>query len=113
MGTVLFYVDREAVDALAAQFPQYAEQFALWSQHSFAMHQFVMWVALEAEGLGASLQHYNPLIDDAVKRRWNVPESWQLVAQMPFGKPIAAPGDKDALPIEQRLMVRRDAGKAE
>jgi len=73
----------------------------------------VMWAALEAEGLGASLQHYNPLIDDAVKRRWNVPESWQLVAQMPFGKPIAAPGDKDVLPIEPRLMVRRDAGNAE
>mgnify|MGYP000897797890 FL=1 len=112
-GTVLFYVDKEAVDALTAQYPLYAEKFALWSQHSCAMHQFVMWAALEAEGLGASLQHYNPLIDDAVKRRWNVPESWQLVAQMPFGRPIAAPGDKDVLPIEQRLMVRRDAGKAE
>jgi predicted oxidoreductase (fatty acid repression mutant protein) len=112
-GTVLFYVDSEAVYALAAQFPLYAEQFALWSQHSCAMHQFVLWTALEAEGLGASLQHYNPLIDDAVKRRWNVPESWQLVAQMPFGRPIAAPGDKDVLPIGPRLLVRRDAGEAE
>lgn len=112
-GTVLFYVDREPVDALAAQFPQYADKFPLWSQHSCAMHQFVMWTALEAEGLGATLQHYNPLIDDAVKRRWNVPQSWELVAQMPFGRPIAAPEDKDVLPIDPRLLVRRDAGKAE
>lgn len=110
-GTVLFYVDKEAVNALAAQFPLYEEKFALWSQHSCAMHQFVMWAALEAEGLGASLQHYNPLIDDAVKRRWNVPASWQLVAQMPFGRPVAAPDDKDVLPIELRLTVRRDAGE--
>jgi predicted oxidoreductase (fatty acid repression mutant protein) len=111
-GTVLFYVDRVAVDALAAQFPSYAENFALWSQHSCAMHQFVLWTALEAEGLGASLQHYNPLIDDEVKQRWNVPESWRLVAQMPFGRPIAAPAEKDVLPIETRLLVCHDAGQS-
>jgi predicted oxidoreductase (fatty acid repression mutant protein) len=110
-GTVLFYVDSAAVDALAAQFPSYEENFALWSQHSCAMHQFVLWTALEAEGLGASLQHYNPLIDDAVKQRWNVPGSWRLVAQMPFGRPIAAPAEKDVFPVEPRLLVCRDVGQ--
>ena len=30
------------------------------------MLQLVVWTALEAEGLGATLQHYNPLIDDEV-----------------------------------------------
>jgi len=112
-GSVLYYVDKDAVDALAAKFPAYAEKFALWSQHSSAMHQYVIWTALEAEGLGATLQHYNPLIDEAVKKRWNVPESWQLVAQMPFGRPIGAPGEKDISPIPSRLMVYRDGGASE
>ncbi len=106
-GTVLYYVDKDAVAALAAQFPRYAERFVLWSQHSCAMHQFVMWCALEAEGLGASLQHYNPLIDDAVKQRWNVPPSWELVAQMPFGTRLGTPEPKDKLPVSPRLLVSR------
>ncbi len=109
-GTALFYVDKDAVAELIARFPRYTEKFTLWSQHSCAMHQFVMWAALEAEGLGASLQHYNPRIDDAVKQRWNVPEGWELVAQMPFGRPTEMPERKDKLPVAPRLLVSSDAG---
>ena len=112
-GTALFYVDKDAVAELAARFPRYTEKFTLWAQHSCAMHQFVMWAGLEAEGLGASLQHYNPRIDDAVKQRWNVPQSWELVAQMPFGRPIEAPEPKDKLPVPPRLLVSRSADGAE
>lgn len=36
------------------------------------MHQLVVWTALETEGLGATLQHYNPIIDDEVKNEWNI-----------------------------------------
>ena len=108
-GTVLFYVDSDAVEALSTRFPRYAERFALWSQHACAMHQFVIWAALEAEGLGASLQHYTPLIDDAVRKRWGVPQGWRLVAQMPFGRPIEPPGHKEISPVAPRLMVCRNA----
>jgi predicted oxidoreductase (fatty acid repression mutant protein) len=111
-GTLLYYVDKDAVAELTAKFPKYTEKFTLWAQHSCAMHQFVIWSALEAEGLGASLQHYNPLIDDAVKQRWNVPQSWELVAQMPFGRPTEMPEPKDKLPLPPRLLVRRDTGGA-
>jgi predicted oxidoreductase (fatty acid repression mutant protein) len=69
------------------------------------MHQFVIWTALEAEGLGASLQHYNPLIDEAVRKQWNLPESWQLIAQMPFGKVLAPAGEKEFGKIEDRLKI--------
>jgi uncharacterized protein len=31
------------------------------------------------------LQHYNPLIDAEVAKQWNLPASWKLRAQMPFG----------------------------
>ena len=106
-GTVLFFEDQSVVNHMSAQFPLYAENFAVWSQHSNAMHQFVVWSALEAEGLGASLQHYNPLIDDGVKTEWKLPDSWRLVAQMPFGKPLQPAGEKQFNDLEPRLKVFR------
>ncbi|MDR1959368.1 MAG: hypothetical protein LBQ54_10080 [Planctomycetaceae bacterium] len=55
--------------------------------------------------MGASLQHYNPLIDEAVRKEWNLPESWQLIAQMPFGLPLEGPSPKTHLPVKGRLVV--------
>ncbi|MNJ66145.1 hypothetical protein D3C77_621970 [compost metagenome] len=69
------------------------------------MLQFVVWTALANEGVGASLQHYNPLIDEKVQQEWNIPASWKLIAQMPFGKPVAEPGDKQFNPLDSRLKV--------
>ena len=71
------------------------------------MLQFAVWTLLEEAGLGASLQHYNPLIDEAVKRVWQIPDSWQLLAQMPFGAPAGAPGEKAFEPLERRVKVYR------
>ena len=89
-GTVLFYVDSEAVDALVAQFPFYAEKFALWSQHSLRDAPVCAMGGAGSEGLGASLQHYNPLIDDAVKQRWSVPESWRWWRRCHLAGPVSA-----------------------
>lgn len=104
-GTVMYFVDKKVVDDLVAKFPLYAEKFAVWAQHSNAMHQFVIWSALEAEGLGASLQHYNPLVDEAVRQKWNVPAEWQLIAQMPFGKPAQSPGEKEFQSLDERVWI--------
>ena len=56
-------------------------------------------------GLGASLQHYNPLIDEAVAREWQLPASWKLTAQMPFGSPECKPDEKTFLPLDGRLKM--------
>lgn len=104
-GTVLFFEDKKVVDGLMESFPSYAQNFPIWSHHSSGMHQLVVWTALEKEGFGATLQHYNPLIDEEVKKTWSLPDSWQLIAQMPFGKPTAAPGEKTFQPIEERVKV--------
>jgi len=106
-GTILFFEEKTIVENLCASFPSYADRFPFWSHHTNAMHQFVIWSALEAEGLGASLQHYNPLIDDEVRKTWELPESWQLIAQMPFGKLMTPAGEKEFAPIEQRMKVFR------
>ena len=102
-GTVLFFEDEAVVKSLQEQFATYEEKFPTWSEQSSGMLQFVIWTALESEGLGASLQHYNPLIDEEVKREWKVPEEWKLIAQMPFGNPTSQPGDKEFKPLEDRV----------
>jgi predicted oxidoreductase (fatty acid repression mutant protein) len=104
-GTVLFFEDETVVEGLQKQFPTYKDNFPLWSLQSNGMLQYVVWTALELEGLGCSLQHYNPLIDDEVRKEWNVPAEWKLLAQMPFGEPTQQPGDKSFEPLEKRMKV--------
>ena len=104
-GSVLYFEDMEVIGGLQQQFPSYKDNFPVWSNHSAGMLQFVIWTALELEGLGASLQHYNPVIDDAVKAEWGIPASWKLLAQMPFGKAIRHQGEKEFKPLEERVRV--------
>jgi predicted oxidoreductase (fatty acid repression mutant protein) len=102
-GTVLFFEDTSVIESLQQQFALYKDNFPIWSLQSNGMLQFVVWNSLSIEGLGASLQHYNPLIDDEVKKQWNIPANWKLLGQMPFGKPTAAPDEKQFQPIETRV----------
>jgi len=91
-GTVLFFEDQDVVKSMQEQYPLYSDYFPIFSEHSAGMAQFAVWTALAEAGVGASLQHYMPLIDDAVAQEWQVPTSWKLRAQMPFGsnaQPIA------------------------
>lgn len=72
------------------------------------MHQYVLWTALELEGLGVNLQHYNPPIDPRLQTEYNIPDTWTLKAQMVFGKPTAPAGEKSfANPhaVEERVKV--------
>ena len=104
-GTVLFFEDTSVVGNFMEAFPLYSDNFKTWSQHTSAMHQFTIWTMLEDLGFGASLQHYNPLIDEEVKRTWHLPKEWELIAQMPFGMPLEAPGKKTFKPLEERVKV--------
>lgn len=104
-GTILFYEDRAIVRQLQAIYPTYHEKFPIWAQQTSAMHQFAIWTMLEDAGLGASLQHYNPLIDEAVAAEWNINPDWELVALMPFGLPTAQPGPKEIGSVKERVLV--------
>ena len=104
-GTLLFYEDQRPVKALQEQFPRYADNFPIWSQHTNAMHQFAIWTMLEDAGFGVSVQHYNPLIDELVAKEFNTPAEWTLIAQMPFGAPAGEPGEKDYQPLSDRVLV--------
>lgn len=104
-GTVLFFEDNSVIESLQQQFALYKDNFPIWSQQASGMHQFVIWTALEIEGFGVSLQHYNELIESDIKKEWSIPDNWKLIGQMPFGKPTAEPGEKQFLPLEERIKI--------
>ena len=105
-GTILFFEDWSVVEGLQAQFPSYKDNFPLWAYQANAMAEFAVWTALAENGMGASLQHYNPLVDLEVHRQFHVPLDWKLIAQMPFGVPLSKEvPDKEFKPIEERVHV--------
>ena len=88
-ATILFFEDQNVVKGL----------------HANAMTQYAVWTTLAAAGVGANLQHYNPLPDAAIAKEWNLPESWLLRAQMVIGGIEAPAGEKAFEPVENRLKV--------
>ncbi len=104
-GTVLFFNDESVLEKQQEKMPLYADKFALWADQTQGMLQHIVWTAFATEGIGASLQHYNPLIDEAIRDYFNLNESWTLHAQMPFGAIKEDPGEKSFEPLEKRLKV--------
>jgi predicted oxidoreductase (fatty acid repression mutant protein) len=102
-GTVLYFYDEDTVKALQEKFPRYAENFPLWAMQASGMLQISIWCGLRELNIGASLQHYNPVIDSAVRAQFGLPDSWHLVAQMPFGGISAQPDAKEKEDISKRV----------
>ena len=100
-GTILFFEDHDVVKGLQEQFPAYAENFPIWSEQSTGIASFAVWNALAEAGVGANIQHYNPVIDEKVAAEWNIPANLVLRAQMPFGEKL-----QEAAPIERTSRVR-------
>ena len=65
--------------------PLNSEDFPAWSEQTSGMAQFAVWMTLADSGLGASLQHYNPLIDERVAEHFQIEKNWLLRAQLCFG----------------------------
>ena len=71
------------------------------------MLQFAIWTALEDLGLGVNLQHYNPLIDEDIKQIFDLPDSWDLVAQMVFGEKLEDAPAIAKIPTGSRVKIFR------
>ena len=104
-GTVLFYEDKNVTQSLQEQFALYADRFPVWAQQTSAMHQYAMWTELRTLNVGANLQHYNPLVDEDAAKAFSIPDSWELVAQMPFGNIVEPAGEKTYQPVSERMKV--------
>ncbi|KAK0554509.1 type II nitroreductase [Tilletia horrida] len=101
-GSVLFFESQNIVEGFQKNIPAYAHLFPEWSQHGSAMAQIHTWTALELEGYGANLQHYNGA-GDAFLKEHDLPSDYKLIAQVVFGAPQGPPGDKEFLPEDERV----------
>lgn len=105
-GTILYFTDTDVTRALQNKFPLYAANFDNWAYQCNAILQFMVWTALANSDIGANLQHYNPLIDDAVRQAFNIPNNWELVAQMPFGGIGATPQAHSVENIKEKFIIK-------
>lgn len=104
-GTILFMYDEETVQEMQHKFERYTENFPVWANQANGMLQLAVWSALRELDIGASLQHYNPVIDNEVKRQFHVPDQYRIVAQMPFGGIAEEPATKEWEYIDHRVRV--------
>jgi predicted oxidoreductase (fatty acid repression mutant protein) len=108
-GTILFWDDvAVANDMNEISSSMHKEQIDEWVQQSQGMHQYYVWLALDALGLGANIQHYNPIIDEEVQQTWNVPSTWKLKGQMVFGmvkEGSVLPEKKQKLSVDETVQV--------
>lgn len=106
-GTILFFESSNMIKAMQHQFPDYKDNFPGWAMQANGMLQFAIWTALEDLGLGVNLQHYNSLIDEPIKRIFDLPDSWDLVAQMVFGEKLEEPPTPPKVPTGTRVKIFR------
>lgn len=105
-GTILFYDDSSVTQALEEKFPLYSKNFSVWALEQNGMLQMNVWNVLTSLGLGASLQHYNEVIDTLVRDLFDINPDWRLIGQMPFGSILSVPDKKQEVPIKSRINVR-------
>ncbi len=106
-GTILFYEDWDVVERMQKEYSVFADKFPIWSNQGSAILQYILWTALAAENVGASLQHYNPIVDAAAAKEFGIAPSWRLNAQMPFGSIEAPTDEKECDSLDHRLRIVR------
>lgn len=84
-ATILLFEDRHAIDSMKTR----NERAHEYKQQHTGMLALTLWLAVVDLGLGASLQHYNigyeKGFDKSIKELLNLPDHYELTAQMPVG----------------------------
>lgn len=91
-GSIIFFDDSAALKKIQDAFPFYADYFPIFAATSNGAAQINTWTLISELGLGGHLQHYNPLVQEALKGK--VPEEWTVVAQLAFGVPVGETSEK-------------------
>ncbi|KAJ5094048.1 hypothetical protein N7456_009909 [Penicillium angulare] len=102
-GTITVFEDHAPIEKLHSKFSHFPiGVFEGFAEHSSAMHQIILWTAIELEGLGASLQHSHmmPGAEEAIRSAFDLPSSWAPKAEIVFG---GLPGDMPAAPEKEPL----------
>lgn len=111
VGTVLFFEDRDAVEAM----PTSEATRENYKQNNAGIAQYAVWLSLAEMDLGASLQHFNvgyeQGFDKAIREMFELPESFELIAQMPFGSIEQAASEKEHIDTDIQVKVRQNVNE--
>jgi len=106
-GTVLFFEDTGELAKMKKKYPLYAANMKDWTLEANGMLQYMIWQALAENNEGSSLQHYNELVEKQLNLWLELPQSWKIIAQMPWGSIEKEAGEKEIIPLSRRMKVFR------
>ena len=105
LGTILFFEDLNEVENMPAN----PERSIAYKENNSANHQYAAWLTLAELDLGATLQHFNigyeQGFDKSIRQMFDLPDSYAMLAQMPFGSVETPAGDKDYIDQDEKVRV--------
>lgn len=104
-GTILFFENQKIMNQFKNDYPLYKDAFDTHAAHGMGILQGNIWNLLAEFEIGANLQHYNPLIDEAVRKEWNLDKHLILTAQLVFGGFEEIPEPKEKIDTSVRMKV--------
>ena len=103
----LIYEDCDALPELRDAWNLSDETARSFVQQGLGMVQLAIWLAVTAEGLVSSLQHWDWLIQDRIADFVDLPaDRFHLAATMPIGLPAEEP--RQTTPIERQRLLSVD-----
>lgn len=106
LGTILFFEDLDQVKEMPTQ----GERTTAYKFTNNGNHQFAAWLTLADMGLGASLQHFNigydQGFDKGVRDLFDLPDTYEMVAQMPFGSIESPAASKSSVDPETKVQFQ-------
>lgn len=112
VAAIAIYENREAVPALRDAWNLSDQVAQSFSCQSLGMLQLSIWLALTAEGLVTSLQHWDWLIADRLERFFELPAGkYKLTAVLPVGYPAESPREQEPVALERVLSRDRYNGR--
>ena len=110
VGAALIFEDTTARAALVEAWNISDAQALAYAEQGLGMVQLALWLALTAEGLVTSLQHWEWLLEDRIAAFANCPpERFRLAAVLPIGYPDEDPRTVDPIALDR--VVSRDRYK--
>jgi predicted oxidoreductase (fatty acid repression mutant protein) len=102
VAVALVFVDREVERALREERGAAPDVAASFVQQAMGMVQLAVWLAVTAEGMATSLQHWDHLVGPRIARFAGLPENdFGLVATMPIGYADGPPRPIERAATEQ------------
>ncbi len=105
-GTIIFLENKLVGEKLKERFPLYKDNVELWKDQGQGFAQYAVWLMLTDYGVSASLQHYNPLVNDYIYKQIGISEDYEIIAQMPFGSADDVVQERKDKNIDERVFKK-------